>query len=228
MTQRELPQMALVRPSLIAGGLLLQAPGMADLALLEDSPGAVCTVTVWSDHVRAIDAGEAAARWFSQALGGLGPQVPGPLRLVRFDPSQRRACSPKWTGGREAFTAFADGFGVLVTGTASLEELNGRLRRRGHPPVAMVRFRPNVVLGGMESHDEDRIGPWRVRTDVGEAVLDNVKPCARCPIPNIDPLTALSSPEVGDTLQTYRQDRRLGGAITFGMNAIAVRGSAKC
>jgi uncharacterized protein len=224
VTQRELPPLALVRPSLIEGGLLLQAPGMADLTLRDDSPGAPCEVRVWSDRVRAIDAGAAAARWFSEAMGCLGAPLSGPLRLVRFDPAQRRACSPKWTGGREAWTAFADGFGVLVTGAASLDELNLRLRQRGHAPVGMTRFRPNVVLGGLEPHDEDRIGTWRVRTDGGEVLLDNVKPCARCPIPNIDPLTAQSSPEVGDTLQRYRQDRRLGGAVTFGMNAIALEG----
>ena len=52
-----------------------------------------------------------------------------------------------------------------------------------------------------------------------------VKPCARCPIPNVDPATALSSPEVGDTLQGYRQDARLNGAVTFGMNAIVLAGA---
>jgi hypothetical protein len=29
---------------------------------------------------------------------------------------------------------------------------------------------------------------------------------------------------VSDTLQVYRQDRRLGGAVTFGMNAIVLEG----
>jgi uncharacterized protein YcbX len=52
-----------------------------------------------------------------------------------------------------------------------------------------------------------------------------VKPCARCPIPNVDPATALSSPEVGDALQGYRQDARLNGAVTFGMNAIVLAGA---
>ena len=36
--------------------------------------------------------------------------------------------------------------------------------------------------------------------------------------------TARSSPEVGDTLRTYRADARVGGAVTFGMNAIVVAG----
>ena len=46
----------------------------------------------------------------------------------------------------------------------------------------------------------------------------------RCPIPDIDPATALSSPEVGDTLRTYRADARVDGGITFGMNCIVIQG----
>ena len=60
------------------------------------------------------------------------------------------------------------------------------------------------------------------------AQLALVKPCARCPIPNVDPATALTSPEVGDTLQTFRQSALLGGGITFGMNAIVQSGVDQC
>ena len=56
------------------------------------------------------------------------------------------------------------------------------------------------------------------------AGLQLVKPCARCPIPNIDPATAASHPGVGDALQAYRQDARVNGAVTFGMNAIVTQG----
>ncbi len=51
-----------------------------------------------------------------------------------------------------------------------------------------------------------------------------VKPCARCPIPDIDPATGVSGHAVGDVLQQYRADKRLNGALTFGMNAIIVEG----
>ena len=61
----------------------------------------------------------------------------------------------------------------------------------------------------------------------GELHLQPVKPCARCPIPDIDPATAESSSAVGDTLRTYRQDKRLDGAITFGMNAIVRQGAGQ-
>ncbi len=227
VTQRELPRMALVQPTFKHDELVLRAPGMLPLHLALNAVESPVRVRVWDDEVAAFDMGDLAAQWFSDCLGSDAPAALKHLRLVRFDPSVRRLCSPKWTGGREAVTQFADGFGVLVTSSASLDELNARLAQGGQAPVGMDRFRPNVVLAGVESHDEDRIGLWRVETEGGEALFDNVKPCARCPIPNIDPATALSSPAVGDALQAYRQDRRLGGAVTFGMNAIPLQGDGE-
>ena len=63
-----------------------------------------------------------------------------------------------------------------------------------------------------------------VATESAPVLLKPVKPCSRCSIPNNDPLSATSSPEVADTLQAYRQDPRLAGAVTFGMNAIVLQG----
>jgi len=54
--------------------------------------------------------------------------------------------------------------------------------------------------------------------------LKLVKPCARCAIPDVDPLTGVPGHAVGDTLAAYRADARLDGAITFGMNAVIVEG----
>jgi uncharacterized protein len=111
-----------------------------------------------------------------------------------------------------------------VASEGSLAELNTRLAAAGHAPVGIERFRPNVVLAGIEAHDEDRVDSLHIAAGEGEVNLRPVKPCARCPIPDIDPATGLSSPEVGDTLRTYRADARLDGAITFGMNAIVLQG----
>ena len=224
VTQRELPRMALIQPSFQLGQLVLRAPGMLALHLALDAAEKPLRVRVWDDEVAAYDMGDTAAQWFSDFLSPHAPADLKRLRLARFDPAVRRLCSPTWTGGREATTQFADGFGLLVASTASLAELNQRLAAAGHAPVDMRRFRPNIVLAGLEAHDEDRLGPLHIATAAGEAVIEPVKPCVRCPIPNIDPATATTSPEVGDILQTYRQDSRLNGAITFGMNAIVLQG----
>lgn len=63
-----------------------------------------------------------------------------------------------------------------------------------------------------------------VEAGTEEVLLRPVKPSPRCPIPNVDPQTATISPEVGDTLQSYRQDARVEGAVTFGMNTIVLQG----
>ena len=144
---------------------------------------------------------------------------------MRFDPDFTRLCSKEWTGDVDAPNQFSDGYPVLVVGEASLAGLNDRLAAAGHAPVGMERFRPNIVLSGLEAHDEDRLGTLSIATGGEPVELRPVKPCPRCPIPNIDPKTAQSSPEVGDTLQGYRRDDRVGGAITFGMNAIVIRGA---
>jgi len=223
LTQRSLPRMALVRPQLKSEELVLRAPGMLALHVAIDAVEAPATVTVWNDTVPAWDLGAVAAQWFSDFLGQ-------PCRLVRFDPEYRRLSSMKWTGGVEAPNQFADGFPVLVASEASMQELNERLEAGGHGPVGIERFRPNVVLGGVDAHDEDRVDLVRVEGEdgrEGEIHLQPVKPCARCPIPDIDPATARSSPEVNDTLRTYRKDKRLDGAVTFGMNAIVRQGAGQ-
>ncbi len=226
VTQRELPRMALIRPQLRSTELVLRAPGMLALHLRIDAVEAVAQVQVWDDRMTAYDMGDVAAQWFSDFLA---PQraagaPPRPYRLARFDPDQRRLSSLKWTSGIEALNPFTDGFPLLVTSTASLDGLNRRLRSQGHASVGMERFRPNIVLSGLDEHDEDRIDAMRITTASGTVVLKPVKPCARCPIPNIDPASATSDPAVGDTLQTYRVDPRVDGGITFGMNVITLEG----
>ncbi len=221
MTQRELPRMALIRPQLRTQDMVLRAPGMLALHIALDEVQEPVRVKVWKDDVKAYDMGPVAAQWFSDFLGAK-------LRLVRFDPEEKRLSSARWTGGVEALNQFSDGYPLLVISEASLEGLNGRLQAAGNTPVTMERFRPNIVLGAasaaspdaLAAHDEDRMDGLWVTTAQGLARLKPVKPCARCPIPNIDPATALSSPEVNDTLQAYRQDPRLGGALSFGMNLI--------
>ncbi len=227
VTQRELPRMALIQPSFKLGQLVLRAPGMLSLHLALDAAEDPATVRVWNDTVEAYDMGDIAAQWFSDFLGPDAPDSLKRLRLARFDPEVRRPSDPKWTGGREAATQFADGFAVLLTSAASLDELNARLVGDGHAPVDQRRVRPNIVLGGLQSHDEDRVGALTITTDDGPAVIEPMKPCARCSIPDVDPDSALPGHVVGDALRGYRADPRVGGAITFGMNAIVLEGDGR-
>ena len=217
VSQRELPRMALIRPTIRLSDVVLRAPGMLALHLQIDTVEEPVKVRVWDDEVPAYDMGAVAAQWFTDFLGRK-------LRLVRFDPDHRRLSSLQWTGGVEAPNQFADGYPLLLASTASLDLLNAKLAAAGHAAVGIERFRPNIVLAGLEAHDEDRLELVRIATDEGEVQLRPVKPCSRCTIPNVDPATAQTDPAVADTLQAYRRDPVLDGAVSFAMNAIIVEG----
>jgi uncharacterized protein len=223
LTQRELPRMALIQPQIKHYEMVLRAPGMLALHIKLDEVEAPVRVRVWGDDVAAFDMGKVAAQWFTDFLGTTA-------RLVRFDPDHKRVSDRDWTGDMQALNQFSDGFPVLVISQASLDQFNAKLVAAGQTAVSMSRFRPNIVLASVPAsealapHDEDRMDVLHIATEQGTLQLKPVKPCARCPIPNIDPATAISSPEVGDMLQSYRSDARVKGALTFGMNAIPLPG----
>ncbi len=217
LTQRELPRLALVMPTLRHADLVLRAPGMLALHLRLDTVEEPTRVRVWDDIVKAYDMGPLAAQWFSDYLGQ-------PARLARFDPEEKRLADPKWSAGQAAEAAFADGFPLLVASTASLADLNARLAARGAAPVTMERFRPNIVIDGLQAFDEDNIGDLVIDTPEGPVHLRLTKPCVRCGIPNNDPATAEVGTEPGATLAGFRADARMDGGITFGMNAVVLEG----
>lgn len=225
VSQRELPRMALIAPQLKQFEMVLRAPGMLALHIALDAVEAPCKVRVWDDECAAFDMGDTAAQWFTDFL--MQERPPGvpqmKLRLVRFDPAHKRASSMKWTSGRQALNQFSDGYPILVLSEASVNELNTRLKSAGHAAVGIERFRPNIVLSGLQAHDEDRTDTLHISGGETDFALALIKPCPRCPIPNVNPQTAHINPEVGQMLQTYRQDRRVDGAMTFGMNAMVLR-----
>ena len=160
--------------------------------------------------------GDAAAQWLSDFLGQN-------VRLVRFDPMHERVCSEKWTATHRATTKFADGYPILVSSVASIDELNTRLHDAGGAAVNALRFRPNIVLTDVAAHDEDLIDVLHIEDE--RIQLKNVKPCARCPIPNVDPMTAEIDPMVSDVLLTYRRNASMEDQLTFGVNAIVLAGA---
>ena len=233
VSQREYPRMALIQPQIKRGELVLRAPGMLALHVSIDAVEAAARVEVWDDQVPAFDMGDIASQWFTDFLSlsaeGLPTAHAPKFRLVRFDPDHNRLATKKWTSGADAPVQFADGFPLLVISTASLDGLNDRLAASGQAAIRIERFRPNLVLSGVEAHDEDRLQHITIsasdeKNEPVSVVLLPCKPCARCSIPNVNPADATTAPWVGDTLQTYRANAQMDGAVTFGMNAIIQSG----
>lgn len=218
VSQRDFPRMALIEPRLRHSDIVLRAPGMLALHLAINEVEEPLRARVWDDVVQAYDMGKVAAQWFSDFLGAK-------LRLVRFDPEHRRLCEMKWTHGREVTTQFADGFPLLVTSEASHALLSDKLTAAGGAAADVRRMRPNIVLAGVQAHDEDRLDTLQIDTPDGPVELKPCKPCARCQIPDVDPDTAQPGSAVNAALRGYRADARLDGALTFGMNAYVLSGA---
>lgn len=211
LSQREQPALARIGVALDDDGLVLSATGRAPLRVAFHQPGAGRRrVRIWNDHTEALDCGPGAHEWLSAFLGQ-------PVVLVRFAPDLVRPCDPAWVGPDGARIQFADAFPLLVLSRESVADLG---RRMGHPDLAWQRFRPNVLIEGVDPYEEDLIGLLQA----GPVALRLVKPCTRCSVPSVDPVLGVpTSIDPLTTLLGYRFDARLAGA-TLGVNAVIDRG----
>lgn len=205
LSQRLLPQMALIGAQYRGDqGLLLRAPGLAELAVAlpaQDAP--LRGVTVWRDSLQVPDAGEPAAAWLSGFLGR-------DCRLVHVPASRARQVDSAYAEAGDR-VAFADGFPLLLLGQGSVDDLSARVGR----PLEMLRFRPNLVIEGAPAYAEDG---WR-RIRIGALEFDVVKGCSRCIMTTLDPMTGERSVD-REPLATLKGYRERDGAVYFGQNLI--------
>jgi uncharacterized protein YcbX len=209
LTQRELPPMALIQPTLSRDDLTISAPGMPEINLpLHGEHGPWRQVEVWGDQCRAWDQGDEIAEWLVSYLDV-------EARLVRIADDFSRRVDERYAP-YPAQTGFSDGFPLLIASEASLADLNARLVERGAAPVPMSRFRPNLVVTGCDAWVEDT---WRT-VQIGEVTLDVIKPCARCKITTVDQASGAipDAKEPLATLATFRQQH--GTKVMFAQNAI--------
>ncbi|CAM9464433.1 unnamed protein product [Chrysoparadoxa australica] len=220
-TQRQLAKMKLVKPSLPAGPgepITLTASGMPDLTVPVVHEGPRKTVKVWKATCEAIDQGDEAGKWLSKFLEEDG------LRLVRMPDDFDRATNSAYGKG---VTRFADGFPILLASEESLEETAQRIEAKtGARPANFTfdRFRPNIVVAGGQPFEED----WWTKVLIGGAGMRLVKPCDRCKVPTIDPVTLQAGKEPTETMLEFRTPGALGldkdkfGAsdVFFGQNII--------
>jgi len=202
LTQRKFARMCLIQSEIGDNTLSVSAPDMQDLSIATDRASKTIEANVWNDTCNAQDCGDEAASWFSDFLKT-------PARLVFFPQNEIRQVDLDYAQQGD-ITAFSDGFPYLLISQASLDDLNAKL----DSPVSMSRFRPNLVVTGTDAFAEDS---WK-RIRIGDITFKLVKPCSRCVIPSIDPLTAEKSAAVVKTLSQYRMHDH---KIFFGQNIIA-------
>jgi uncharacterized protein YcbX len=200
VSQRTHPAMALLSTRFDGDSLELSAPGREPLRLPRTPPESVGheVLPVWASERYAQDCGPEAARWMSAWVGS-------PCRVMR---AVRPPGLPLFTDERRVRGSFADACPALVVSAASLRDLNGRL----DAPLPMDRFRPNLVVEGLDPYEEDHWGRGRI----GAVSVRGGWPCVRCATTLVDQSTAEKGLEPLRTLATYRASP--AGGVTFGMN----------
>ena len=208
LTQRGKPQLALIETEIGPGGeLTLRARGRDPITIDPCEHRDRRRADIWNDlGLAVIDQGDEAAEWVSDHLSKAS-------RLVRIADDTVRPVDREYT--KTAQVGLADGFPLLVTATASLEDLNDRLVEGGDERVPMDRFRPNIVVAGGDPYADDT---WQT-IRIGDVVVDLPKPCARCEIANTDQATADRSPAVLAAIGKYREPPGAEGPL-FGWNGI--------
>ena len=205
ITAREANRLVLLDPEITPYGLRVTAPDLPALDVSTPDPVAQTPVSLWSSRLDAVPAGAEADAWFSKALDRS-------VHLVHLDDPRKRPTSPAYSEPGDR-VSFADGYPLLLATEESLAAVNDEVTVSGHDPLPMTRFRPNVVVGGVEAWAED---DWR-RIRIGDAVFRAVKGCARCVITTIDPDTAVRDKE---PIASLARVRRWDGATWFGINLV--------
>lgn len=215
ITQRTVPQMAQLAAVLNVDGLTLHWNGQSlscPLAAFKTR----LDVTVWRNTVNALRAPELVNHTISEWLNT-------PARLVFMDNGAKRMANPEWTAhlDRPAPVSFADGYPILIANTASLAALNADIKNgpnANQAPIAMSRFRPNLVIQTDQAWAEDE---WK-QIKIGGVILDLIKPCTRCIIPNLDPQTGenLGAEPLQTLTKTRKSPDPRNKGVLFGVNAV--------
>jgi len=172
------------------------------------------TVSVWQDSFPATLYNDPVNDWLSERLGGTYKlaSMTGARRTRRENEDFARQYEADFD------VSFADAYPVLIATHASLEALNGYVEAQGESALTMSRFRPNLVVDGAQPWAEDG---WK-RVKIGEVEFICVKPCTRCIMTTLDPVSGQSRGDISLRALTHLRrsaDKRLKGVL-FGTNAI--------
>lgn len=161
-------------------------------------------IDFYGNQVSVIDQGSALAEFVSTAIGE-------EVRVAGLKETFRRSIPLEEFAIVDGIdqSRFVDVAPILVTSVTSLEDLNSRLDEG----VPMERFRPNVVIEGLEAFGEDHVTAlegdgWR---------LVRATHCERCAVTCTDQMTGERSREPLATLKSYRQrEGGYAGGVMFG------------
>ena len=202
-TQRDFPEMALIKASVLEDGLKLQHKDKLTETLLipfNFDHSKKDKVVIWDDTVIGEFYNSLIDNWFSELLGIK-------CHLVKMPESTKRVVDEFYA--KNKIVSFADGYPFMIIGQSSLDDLNSRMEK----PLPMNRFRTNFVFTGGKPFEEDN---WK-KFKIGDVIFEAVKPCARCVITTTDQETAERFKE---PLLTLSKFRNFNNKVLFGMNLV--------
>jgi uncharacterized protein YcbX len=203
ISQREIPQMALMNVDITDKGIMVSYPVKNSVFTIPFEPlkKEFAEVTIWDDTCKGQFVSNDADEWFSNML-----EIR--CRLVYMPDETARITDQRYTPPN-SITSFSDAYPFLIIGQSSLDDLNKRLDQS----LQMNRFRPNIVFTGGTPFQEDAMHTFTI----GNITFYGVKLCARCVITTIDQNTAVKGKEPLKTLARYRfRDNK----ILFGQNLV--------
>jgi hypothetical protein len=200
LSQRKVPQLALIVPTLGDRSLTVEAPGMSPLEIpldLDAEDSGLMTATLHGKPVTGELVQQEICDWFTAAL-------PRYREHRRYRLLRVRADAPRYIAERyrrpqaSNLVGFADASAMLLASEPSLEALNAHLAE----PVPMNRFRPNIVVDGpaLEPYDED----YWIELGIGTLRAFVTKPSDRCVTTDVDQATALTGKAVRRALRSRR------------------------
>jgi uncharacterized protein YcbX len=202
ITARKYPRMTLIRAVPSDQGLRLDAPGMPTLHVRTPDASRRTSAVVWNNTVAPLAGDGESAAWLSEFLGR-------PCSLVYMDDACARPVDPNRARPGD-MVSFADSHPITVLSASAIDQLNAKLAQ----PIPAQRFRPNLLIDGVEPHAEDS---WK-RIRIGEVELDLLGPCVRCAFPTIDFETGIPDPG-GEPIRTLTKYRRAPNGVIFSQNA---------
>lgn len=205
LTQRQAPTLCLIKSRVKSAGAIpaavyLEVEGHGQIEVPVTSGEEFETVFPWGLVCRGSDQGDDAANWLSAYLQT-------ECRLLRFSTDYVRQIDQQIAKRPTDQTAFADDCPFLLLSEESLQELNSHLGEA----LPMNRFRPNIVVKGVDPFSEDQ---WKI-IRIGSVVFDVVQQCSRCVITTVDQRNASKGTE---PLHTMAKLRNFGNKLMFGVH----------
>ena len=199
MTQRQFPQMALIRTQISNGKVRFTTAEANSMELpIQMKAPKSRSVQIWGQDVEADLQFQFAHDFFSDYLKTK-------CQLVQFSNQTQRPVK-----NLNHTVRFPDQYPVLLVNQKSIDDLNSKIQQ----PIDASRFRPNIVIDGEIPFSEDH---W-TSLKIGEHVFTNLKPCSRCKIITIDQKTGKS--ETSEVLTKLSEYRRFENKVNFGIHMI--------